>query len=230
MPETSCPFINPEAMLMFLVSSNVKRFQFYFQCFYTLSLFITVLPVNCSQKCSCYHKFNEYISALICSNTRLKNLSDLVVPKETSGLIANDNRIDELQWSEESSENIHGMEHITLANSSIYSIGPNFFSKLANLTKLRYLNLADNKLEVLNKNISHLRIPEIHLSGNPIECNCDMLWFAQWLHTTLHPTGPRIVKDYEDVRCVGGEWNGKQVYKLTKEQMGCFPITSIREL
>ena len=103
-----------------------------------------------------------------------------MVPKETNGLIAKNNKIDELQWSEESSENIHGMKHITLGNSSIYSIGPNFFSTLANLTNLRYLNLADNKLKSFNKNISQIGIPEIYLSGNPIECNCDMLWFAEW--------------------------------------------------
>ena len=160
----------------------------------------------------------------------MTNLSDLVIPKETNGLIAKNHRINKLQWSEKSSENMHGMKHIDLANSSINSIGPNFFSTLVNLTNLRYLNLADNKLEVLNENISHLRIPEIHLSGNPIKCNCTMLWFARWLNTILLQTGQRIVKDYEDIRCVRGEWKGKQVYKLTKEQMGCFPMRSIREL
>ena len=153
----------------------------------------------------------------------MTSLSQIYIPKETN---SNDSKIHHLEWSVESSRNLHELELFNLANSSIYSIGSNFFLKLANLTKLRYLNLADNKLRIFNENISHIRVPEIYLSGNPINCNCDMFWFAEWLNTTLYTTGPRIVKDYRDIRCVGGEWNGLQVYKLSKEQMGCFPTVT----
>ena len=147
----------------------------------------------------------------------MTSLSDLLVPNETSWLIAKDSKIKHLQWSDESSENLHQMEHINFANSSIYSIGPNFFSKLATLGKVRYLNLADNKLKSFNQDIQKGNLSDkMYLSGNPIECNCDMFWFAKWLNTT-------IVIDSQDVRCAGGDWDGTQVYRLTQEQMGCLP-------
>ena len=115
------------------------------------------------------------------------------------------------------------MEHINLANSNISSIGQNFFSNLATLGKVRYLNLVDNKLKHFDRDIQQSGLSEIYLSGNPIDCNCDMFWFAKWLNTTKGPSGPRIVKDFQDIRCVGGEWDGTWVYELTQEQMGCLP-------
>ena len=113
------------------------------------------------------------------------------------------------------------MEHINLAYSTISSIGPNFFSKLASLGKVRYFNLTGNKLRSFSQDIQQSGLFDIYLSGNPIDCNCDMFWFVQWLNTTKSPCGPRIVKDQHYVKCVGGEWDGEQVYKLTQEQMGC---------
>ena len=194
----------------------------------TFLLYNTVPPISCSQSCRCYNNSQLKGNNLNCTNTGIKSLSDIYVPKDINWIIAKHNKISHLEWS----QYLYQMNHINLANSNIHSIDSNFFSKLANFTNLRYLNLADNKMKVFNKNISHLRIPEIHLSGNPIECNCDMFWFAEWLNATVYHntsvTGPRIVRDYEDIRCVGGEWNGFQVNKLSKEQMYCFP--TVREL
>ena len=212
------------------VSLNFKEFHIYLYHAHNLTflrhLLFIAAPRRCSVICRCHNNSQLKANILNCSNTRITSLSDLYVPSETNWLISKNNKIKDLQWS----DNLRGMTHIDLANSSIDSIGPNFFPKIVNLTKLSYLNLTHNKLKVFDKNISHLRIPEIHLSGNPIECNCDMLWFAEWLNTTLYPAGSRIVKDYEDIKCVGGEWDGEQVYKLTRDIMGCLPTRSIREL
>ena len=196
-------------------------------------LFITV-PVRCSVSCRCRKGSQQNTNVFDCSNTEITSLSDIFVPKDTNWLVAKDNKINRVEWFNESSRNLYQIEHINLANSSIKSIEPNFFSKLSNLTKLRYLNLADNKLKGFNEDIQKSWIREMHLSGNPIDCNCTMFWFAEWLNKTVfqnkNVTGPRIVRDYKDIRCVGGEWNEVQVYKLNKEQMGCLPTRSIREL
>ena len=185
--------------------------------FLILLLFITALPISCSANCSCYRKFEQAASVFDCSNSELTSLSDILVPNETSWLVAKNSNIKHLQWSDESSENLHQIKHINFANSSIYSIDPNFFSKLTTLGKVRYLNLAGNKLKSFSQDIQQSGLSEIYLSGNPIECNCDMFWFAKWLNTT-------VVKDSQDVRCDGGEWDGTQVYRLTLDQMGCLPI------
>ena len=160
--------------------------------------------------CSCYRKFEQTPNVLDCSNSGITSLSDILVPNETSWLIARNNKIDHLQFI----RNLNQMEHINLANSSISSVGQNVFSKLATSGKVRYLNLADNKLKSFNQDIQQRGLSEIYLSGNPIDCNCNMFWFVKWLNTT-------IVKDSQDIRCAGGEWDGAQVYELTREQMGC---------
>ena len=142
----------------------------------------------------------------------MTSLSDILIPNETTWLVAKNNKIDHLQFS----RNLHQMKHINLANSCISSIRQNFFSNFATLGKVRYLNLANNKLKSFNQDIQQSGLSEIYLSGNPIDCNCDMFWFIKWLNTT-------VVKDWQDVRCVGGDWDGAWVYELTQEQMGCLP-------
>ena len=175
-------------------------------------LFIAALPISCSGDCSCYRRFGQTANVLDCSNLGMTSLSDISVPNETTWLIAKNNKIDHLQFSRK----LNQMEHINFANSNISSIGQNFFSKLATVGKVRYLNLAGNKLKGFNKDIQQSSLSEIYLSGNPIDCNCDMFWFVKWLNTS-------IVKDSQDIRCVGGEFDGMWVYELTREQMGCIP-------
>ena len=140
----------------------------------------------------------------------MTNFSAISVPNETTWLVAKNNKIHHLQFSGKISQ----MEHINLANSSISSIGQNFFSKLATSGEIRYLNLADNKLKHFNRDIQESGLSELYLSGNPIHFHCDMFWFVKWLNTT-------IVKDSQEIRCDGGEWDGTRVYQLTREQMGC---------
>ena len=87
-----------------------------------------------------------------------------------------------------------------------------------------YLNLANNALNTFPHSLNGTKIPEVYLEGNPIDCNCDMLWFDDWLNTTDPQSKSRIVKDYERVLCAGGKWNGTQVYKLNPVEMGCIPL------
>ena len=194
-------------------------------------LFITVPPISCSQSCRCRDNSQLRANVIDCSKSRMRSLSELWIPNKAHWLVAKDNKIDNLRWSEEYSRKLPEVEHIDLANSSIESLELHFFSKLANLSRVRYLNLAGNELKGFNQDIQNNNLSEIYLSGNPIDCsNCDMFWFAQWLNSTEPRIMNRIVKDYKNIKCDGGTWNGTQVYKLSKEQMGCFPIRSIREL
>ena len=91
-------------------------------------------------------------------------------------------------------------------------------SKMTNTTK--FLNLANNNLKAFPKTLKGTQCSEVYLAGNPIDCNCDMLWFTNWLNAT---NVRRMVKDYKRVLCAGGKWNGTQVYKLSAVRMGCYP-------
>ena len=49
-----------------------------------------------------------------------------------------------------------------------------------------------------------------------------MTWMIHWLSKRT-PNGERIVKDYQDVVCHNSVMAGKQIYKLTSEEIGCYP-------
>ena len=134
-------------------------------------------------------------------------------------LIAKSDDLSNLEWS----ENLDTIQHFDLQNSGVLHIADNFFSKIKSTNKTKFLNLANNDLKVFPKTLNGTSFSQVYLSGNHIDCNCDMLWFANWLNTTDPHSQNRIVKDYKQVLCAGGKWNGTQVYELSAEQMGCQP-------
>ena len=89
------------------------------------------------------------------------------------------------------------------------------------MNRTKFLNLANNNLKTFPKTFSGTNLTQVYLAGNPVDCNCEMLWFANWLNVTEPHSENRIVKDYKQVVRTGGMWNGTQVYKLSAEQMGC---------
>ena len=52
------------------------------------------------------------------------------------------------------------------------------------MKKAKFLNLVNNKLKTLPKTLNGTSFSQVYLAGNPIDCNCHMLWFAYWLNTT----------------------------------------------
>ena len=133
-------------------------------------------------------------------------------------LVTKSNDIPYVQWS----ENLAVIQHFDLQDSGVFNIADNYFSEIAITKRTTYLNLANNNLKTFPQTLNGTSFSEVYLAGNPVDCNCDMLWFAEWLNVT-NQFGRRIVKDYKQILCVGGRWNGTQVYKLKAVEMGCFP-------
>ena len=158
-------------------------------------------------------------NVLNCSQTNITSLGQLWIPNETMWLIAISNNISYLRWT----ENLHTIQHFDLQNSGVHHITDDFFSKIKSMNKAKFINLANNDLKAFPKTLDLTHFSQAYLAGNPIDCNCEMLWFANWLNTTNPHSENRIVKDYEQVLCAGGKWNGNQVYKLSSELMGCDP-------
>ena len=129
------------------------------------------------------------------------------------------NHIPNLQWS----QNLEYIQHFDLQNSGVHRITDHFFSKIKSVNRTKFINLANNDLKALPKTLTGTNFSEVYLAGNPIDCNCQMLWFGSWLNATDPDPENRIVKDYKQVVCTGGKWNGTQVYKLNAKHMGCYP-------
>ena len=157
-------------------------------------------------------------NVLDCSRTNIITLAQLQIPNETMWLVAKYNHMPNLQWS----ENLDSIQHFDLQNSDVRNINDDFFSNITSIQKATFLNLENNELKAFPKTLGETNISQVYLAGNPIDCNCQMLWFADWLNTTESCLSEnRIVKDYDQVVCSGGKWNGTEVYKL-KADMVCY--------
>ena len=164
----------------------------------------------------CNYFFEEAATVLNCSNTNITSLTELRIPNETMWLVAKSNNIPRLDWS----KNLSHIQHLDLQNSKIKFITDSIFSKIKITKKTTFLNLANNDLKSFPKTLNGTHFSEVYLAGNPIDCNCDMLWLTNWLNAT---EVRRMVKDYKLVLCAEGKWNGTQVYKLNPVRMGCYP-------
>ena len=180
---------------------------------------LSASPLQCSNICWCHYFFKEKANVLNCSHTNITSLVHLLIPNETEWLIAKYNHIPNLQWS----DNLDTIQHFDWQNSGVRNITDDFFSKIKSTNKTKFINLINNDLKSFPKTLDGTNFSQVYLAGNPIDCNCQMLWFAIWLNATDPDSEIRIVKDYKQVLCTGGEWNGTQVYKLSAEQMGCYP-------
>ncbi len=84
-------------------------------------------------------------------------------------------------------------------------------------------------LKSIPENLNHVslkdtqsKLERLWLGGNPVQCDCDMVWLISWLNNT-RVCGNRLVQDYQEIICTGGPLDGIPVYKLTRVQMGCYP-------
>ena len=83
------------------------------------------------------------------------------------------------------------LRYLTLRNNQIYYLDMNMFEYNSVLT---ILYLANNHLAGFNRSTFEpivSSVGRIDLSGNPIICDCDLMWFAEWL------SGPNIQLTHE---------------------------------
>ena len=188
----------------------------------TLETFFFILesPVRCSKRCECYYLQDQRANVLNCSNSRLK-FGNLKLPKGTNWLVADSNRIPKLcpKFSFKS------ITYINLHSSGITMICDEFWDKILISKQLHHLNLTNNSIRHFSPSLKELVfLRNIYLGENPIECTCYTLWFSDWLINFTTPSGERIIQDYKDVTCFGGEWDGIPVYKLDPIVMECYPV------
>lgn len=136
-------------------------------------------------------------------------ISKMNITAEESGLIIIDSPItgiipEGLFWS------LSTMEYLILEGLNIQHLNTSTFT---NLTNVRYLSLANNKLTNISTGIfNEMRaLTEVNMDGNSWVCNCDELWFLDYsLYHNIRLTGGPLCDTPAEYNCKGGYFK-KQV-------------------
>ncbi len=108
-----------------------------------------------------------------------------------------------------------------MTQTNISIISEEFIQDANFHSSLKVLNLTNNKIRNIPKEIHHLdKIEEIYLSGNPFDCDCDMTWMITWLNNVSS-----VVKDYKQITCGHGKYKGIPIHVLSPVVLGCYPHT-----
>ena len=185
---------------------------------------LSVQPVLCGDSCLCQYNMIHRANMFNCSGPQHVTLPQ-TVPEYTNWITFTDALIGRLCSSYNYLTNLAStVTHLNLQSSNIESICPKTLDGILEYSNIKSLNLARNNLtqipHIFNKVARNLK--RLWIGGNPINCECDMLWLASWINNTRE-SGQRLVQDYQDVICTGGKVDGTPVYQLSSVAMGCYP-------
>ena len=111
---------------------------------------------------------------------------------------------------------------LNISANKISGWGPNVFKFTKNIAKL---DLSYNLISILTENnLQNLNdLQQLYLKGNPFICNCDLLWFRDWIDRTSIN-----LPDKESYTCHGPEaWRDKSLLEFTKDKINCTMIPTI---
>ncbi|KAL1465018.1 hypothetical protein WDU94_004615 [Cyamophila willieti] len=164
---------------------------------------------NCNLSCSCViaYSTNENQATVDCSSAQILQMPQTLnvtyegkVPSEIR-LILRDNQIEKMSLQEPLPKEYTLVTELDLSNNKIEIEGVTDI--IRRLPKLRTLDVSNNNFTSLSEDfkriISSSTIKELHLSGNPWNCECNLYDFV---HDTYICT---ILKDSKQIRC--GEQN-----------------------
>ncbi len=183
---------------------------------------ISVRGVVCSDHCLCHYDQQTKRNIMACVNNTLSALP-ATVPKFTDWIIMRNLKMSNFCTNYPYLEET--ISYLTIESSSVAHICDNVLKSLWHSKTMKEISFRKNKLTVLSLKwkTQSSDVERLWLGGNPIACDCDMLWMMNWLQNSTGATGHRLVRDYEDVICASGPQAGTPVYKLNRVKMGCYP-------
>lgn len=95
---------------------------------------------------------------------------------------------------------LRSLTRLDLSQNRLQSLSPDYFETLSNLTDL---GLRANRLTTLDPRFRRVfdRLLSLDLSSNPWNCDCRLLWLAEWLEYAGSEKPDLEIVDREDVRC-----------------------------
>ncbi len=180
---------------------------------------ISAIPVECGKKCLCHYIQKYQANSMTCDN---------MLPPETlnmtNWLTVTGGNIGELCGN---FNYLSQISNLNLSSNGITDICESFMEIILNSNATKWIDLSRNKLTFLSRNIMQGHFERIWLSGNEFECNCDMLWMADWLDNSASPFGGHLIGDYDKVLCNNNKYVGMPIFKLNATYMKCLPSVTV---
>ena len=152
----------------------------------------------CLNDCLCYHSVINQANITDCTDTSLMEIPK-ILDENTDWFIAAGNDFGDIDTAYSYFEEVRVFK---LSSNNIKSITSDAITGMLKNTRL--IDLGNNSLKYLPKAISSDRNRSVSffISGNPYECNCDMLWMRDWLLTD------GTVFDTPYIKCGNGKMKG----------------------
>ncbi|XP_053134998.1 high affinity nerve growth factor receptor [Hemicordylus capensis] len=181
-------------------------------CLLWLLFLSTGTASPCLEQCKCY------LNALFCQEPNsLQNLAQLRgLENFTEIVIENQAGLTNLTLDDMKSP--RELKNLTISKTQLQFISPDAFRANPSLT---HVNLAYNQLRSLHwKLFYRLRLQELVLTGNPLQCACGLRWLQVWQETRQPESGN------QSLSCV--EEDGKTIPVANMSIAGCdFPTVRL---
>ena len=158
----------------------------------------SVIPQPCHHNCTCHRSPWDRANIFDCRNKSLTRLPQTVL-EDTDWLLLSGNNFGSLN---EVPDYLTSITLLNLSSSNITEIGETVMRVISE--NVKNLDIRKNKLKTLPESITKSnKTSKLWISGNPYECNCDMICMKDWLMDSEN-----VVKK-ENVTCSTDKIKGK---------------------
>ena len=166
--------------------------------------YFPVIPKPCYSGCYCYYSPTQKVNIFDCNNKNLTSLPDRAL-KNTDWLQAKGNKLGNIDKVKKYMEDITFFD---LRFNEINTITDDVMKSM--LKNSKYFTISNNNIKILPRAVTTAKNnTELYISGNPYECNCNMMWMRDWLVRTTN------VRDKRNVTCATGKSIGNTVHSLS---------------
>lgn len=176
----------------------------------TLDKLICNRTDNCPTNCTCQDL--PYLSTLSinCTKTMLNKLPETIPSFSRNikyvSLYLHGNMITSIPKT-----NYTGfIKNLTVSDNKITYIDGEVIKEMEHLEKL---DISSNQLKYVPKEIQRLSFDDVKIDRNPFECDCDMIWMADWTKLSNDPEAKQITCSFKD--------ETKVIADLTEDDLEC---------
>ena len=119
---------------------------------------------------------------------------------------------------------LNSIEFLDVSSNKIRYMSNGFIKHVNNSKTLKGLDLRHNSLTRIPREMMQWKsLESIWLSGNPIYCDCSMIWTIEMLNNFTTSSKSHVIVDYKEVKCHSKLMKNIPVYVLNPVAMGCYP-------